>query len=173
MAKKKKPIDEDIIIISKSEQKRDSKDMQELALTIAGFNPAQRKTLPLNEEIEAALRLADKIKGKHDAYARNIRFISKQILDLDVDALKFAIEKINNRHAFEIVKNTKLEQLRDDVIAQGNELIESLLAEHAGLERQKLRQLVRQASKEMKSETPGKYYKELFQYLKQHVAIEY
>lgn len=174
MAKKKKPItDEEIIIISKSEQKRDSKELQELALTIAKFNVTQRKTLPINEEIEAALRLADKIRGKHDAYARNIRFISKQINDLDVDELKFAIEKIKNRHSFELVKNTKLEEIRDSLINQGGDLIEELLNEHSGLERQRLRQLVRQAAKEVKTEKLGKSYKELFKYLKDNISIEY
>lgn len=174
MAKKKKPLtDEEIIIISKSEQKRDSKELQELAQIIAGFNVTQRKTLPLNEEIEAGLRLADKIKGKHDAFARNIRFISKQLADIDIDALKFAIEKIKNRHAFELVKNAKLEEIRDNVIAQGNDAIEELLSENSALERQRLRQLVRQAGKEVKLEKPGKSFKELFSYLKASIKFEY
>ena len=44
MAKKKKPvIDEEIIIISKSEQERDAKEIQEMAQTIARYNQNQRK----------------------------------------------------------------------------------------------------------------------------------
>ncbi|WP_371376667.1 ribosome biogenesis factor YjgA [Thalassotalea aquiviva] len=173
MAKKKKPIiDEEIIIISKSEQKRDAKEIQEMAQTIARYNNNQRNLLPLNEEIHQALKLADKIRGKHDAYARNIRFISKQLAELDLEELKFAIHKIENRHAFELIKSEKLEALRAKLIAGDQDKLEQLLAENPKLERQRLRQLTRQAAKEMAQEKPGKSVKELFKYLKESVEIE-
>ena len=171
MAKKKKPIDEDIIIISKSEQKRDHHELQDLAEVLANFNVNQRSTLPLDEELLAALRLADKIRGKHDAYARNLRFVAKQIGTLDVEAIKFGIEKIKNRHTIAAFQSSKIEELRDNLIADASQ-IEPLLSEHEALERQKLRQLVRNASKEVKAEKPAKSYKELFKYLKECISFE-
>lgn len=173
MAKKKKPLtDEEIIIISKSEQKRESKEMQELANTLAELSVTQRISLSLDEEMMAALRLSDKIRGKHDAYARNVRFIARLVATIDIEELKFGLERIKNRHSLAILKSQQYEALRDDVIQVGNDKIEELLALHSGLERQRMRQLVRQATKEVKEEKLGKSFKELLAYLKANVEIQ-
>ena len=76
-----------------------------------------------------------------------------------------------NKHQQESVKFEKLEKMRDELIAEGNEPIEALLAEYTSMERQKLRQLVRQAKKEHKAEKVGKHYRDLFAYLKEHVVF--
>jgi ribosome-associated protein len=76
-----------------------------------------------------------------------------------------------NKHQQETAKFLHLESTRDELIAQGNDVVEALLSEHQGMERQKLRQLVRQASKEHKAEKPGKYYRDLFAYLKEHIKL--
>ncbi|MBT3933777.1 MAG: DUF615 domain-containing protein, partial [Bacteroidetes bacterium] len=47
---------------------------------------------------------------------------------------------------------------------QGDPKINALLAEYPQLERQKLRQLIRQANKEKKQEKPAKAAKELLAY---------
>lgn len=169
----KEPVDEEIIYVSRAELKRDSRDLQKLCLELADLNVKQRTQLPLNEEIDAALRLADKIKGKHDAYNRNIRFLARLVAEVDIDAIKLGLDKINNRHSQELHKFARLEALRDELIAQGNDKIEALLTEHSGFERQRMRQLVRQAAKEVSSEKPGKSFKELFKYLKENVVFDY
>ncbi|TMN32563.1 DUF615 domain-containing protein, partial [Pseudoalteromonas sp. S2755] len=63
----------------------------------------------------------------------------------------------------------KIELIRDEVIAKGDSKINELLDKYPELERQKMRQMARQASKEVKAEKPGKAYKELFQYLKEAI----
>jgi ribosome-associated protein len=88
--------------------------------------------------------------------------------EADLEPIKHALDVMANKHQQETAKFIKLEKMRDDVIDQGNDFVEALLSEHESMERQKLRQLVRQASKEKKAEKLGKYYKELFDYLKLH-----
>jgi ribosome-associated protein len=75
---------------------------------------------------------------------------------------------MENKHQQSTAKFTRLEGLRDELIEQGNEAVEKLLVEFEGLERQKLKQLVRQAAKEKKAEKLGKHYKNLFLYLKEN-----
>jgi len=60
----------------------------------------------------------------------------------------------------------KLEKVRDELIELGDPKINELLEAFPALERQKIRQLVRQANKEKKLEKPAKAAKELFAYLK-------
>ena len=169
----KETVDEEIILVSRAELKRDSRALQKLCLELADLNVRQREQLPLNEEIDAALRLSDKIKGKHDAYSRNIRFLARLVAEVDIDAIKLGLDKLNNKHSQELLKFNRLEAIRDEVIAKGNDKIEELLAEHQGFERQRMRQLVRQAAKEVSIEKPGKSFKELFKYLKDNIVFDY
>ncbi|OUS30596.1 hypothetical protein A9Q98_04850 [Thalassotalea sp. 42_200_T64] len=172
MAKKKaKEIDEDIIIVSKTEIKQDMKKMQKLGEQICKLNRNQRNKLPLNEEIEAALTIADKIRGKHDAFHRNVQFIAKQLSASNHEEIQFELDKLNNKHSQELIKVAKLEDIRDQLINQGTDKIEELLANYEGFERQRMRQLVRQAAKEVKQEKPGKNLKELFKYLKDNIPF--
>ncbi|TKB47881.1 ribosome biogenesis factor YjgA [Thalassotalea mangrovi] len=161
---------DEIIYVSKSELKRDMKELQEFSVKLTQLNTKQRSLLPLNEEVRAALVLADKIRNKHDAFNRNIQFIAKQLHGDNEEEVKAAYDKITNKHAQEHLKVARLEQLRDELIAGGNDIVETLLAEHQGFERQRLRQLTRQAGKEVKSGKPGKSFKELYKYLAEHIT---
>ena len=59
--------------------------------------------------------------------------------------------------------------LRDNLIAQGDSAIEDVLEERPILERQKLRQLVRQAAKQQADNKPPKAARELFKYLQSSI----
>ncbi|TLU66673.1 DUF615 domain-containing protein [Thalassotalea litorea] len=163
--------DEEIIYVSKSELKRDMKELQEFSIKLSKLSVKQRGMLPLNEEIMQALALADKIRNKHDAFHRNIQFISKQLHGDNEEAVRLAYDKITNKHAQEHIRVAKLEQMREALIHGGNDAVESLLAEHEGFERQRLRQLTRQAAKEMKSGKTGKSFKELYKYLSENIPL--
>ena len=162
----------DILYVSKTELKQDMKDLHKLAEEICHMGSKQRSQLNLNSEIEAALVVADKIKGKHDAFNRNAQFIAKQLATLDVEALRLQIDIMQNKHGIAEVQNRFYEDLRDEVIKADNNRIEQLISEHSGFDRQRLRQLIRQAGKELKQEKPGKNFKELFKYLKENVPFK-
>ena len=73
---------------------------------------------------------------------------------------------IRSRHVAGNARMHKLEQLREKLIADGDEAINALLGEYHELDRQKLRQLVRQAKKEREGNKPPTAFRELFQYLR-------
>ena len=153
---------------SKSEIKREMHELQDFALNLVKLSKAQRAKIPFTEGLLEALTLADKIKNKPEALRRHVRFMSKLLLETELEPIKQALDILANKHQQEDAKFHKLEQLRNQVIEQGNDKVEELLSVYPSMERQKLRQLVRQASKEVTSEKIGKYYKELFTYLKDH-----
>ncbi|MEW6981182.1 ribosome biogenesis factor YjgA [Colwelliaceae bacterium 6471] len=156
---------------SKSEIKREMYQLQEFAQKLVDMSKHQRSRLPLSDEIKDALILADKISNKHEALRRHIRYIGKILQETDLEPIKQAIDVMANKHQQEASKFIQLEQQRDDLIAGGNEAIEALLEAHSTMERQKLRQLVRQAAKEAKAEKTGKHYRDLFSYLKTHINL--
>jgi len=73
-----------------------------------------------------------------------------------------------NKHQQETAKFVRLETVRDELIEQGNEAVETLISEFPQIERQKIKQLIRLAAKEKKAEKLGKHYKNLFTYLKEN-----
>jgi ribosome-associated protein len=158
-------LDEDLK--SKSEIKREMHQLQNYAQKLVEMSKHQRSRLPLTEELKADMILADKIKNKNEALRRHIRHIAKVLSETDLAPINQAIDVMANKHQQETAKFVRLEQLRDELIDNGNKSIEDLLAEYDAFDRQKLRQLVRHASKEKKAEKVGKYYRDLFNYLKE------
>ncbi|MCF6434854.1 ribosome biogenesis factor YjgA [Pseudoalteromonas sp. MMG022] len=169
MAKQNKPTpDEEIIYVSKSELKRDAQQYQQLAQDLASMPKKQRDKLPLSDDLLEAMVVADKIRQKSEAYRRHINYITKTLrLTENVADIEAAIGLMLNKNKQADVMLNKIELVRDDLIQQGDSKINELIDEYPMLERQKMRQLVRQASKEVQAEKPAKSYKELFQYLKE------
>jgi len=170
MAKKKgKPaeIEEEIIYVSKSELKRDAQEFHQLGSEIAKMGKKQRERLPLNDDLIEAMVVADKISNKSDAYRRHLNYIAKTLRTVEnIEEIKAIIDVMLNKNNQAEVMIKKIEQLRSDLIEQGDDLINEIIEQYPALERQKMRQLVRNAAKEAKDEKPAKGYKELFQYLK-------
>ncbi len=159
-------LDEDLK--SKSEIKREMHQLQDFGQELVEMSKHQRSRLPLSEELQYAMVVADKIKNKHEALRRHIRHIAKILHETDLAPIHHALEVMANKHQQETAKHVRLEKIRDDIIENGDDVIETLLAEFESLERQKLRQLARHAKKEKKAEKSEKYKKELFAYLKMH-----
>ena len=156
---------------SKTEIKREMHQLQDFAQKLIEMSKHQRSKLPLTDELKADMILADKIRSKHEALRRHIRHVAKVLSEMDLDPINHAIDVMNNKHQQETAKFVRLETMRDNLIEQGGDKIETLLTEYTSMERQKLRQLVRQAAKEVKAEKPAKYFKELFSYLKTHASV--
>jgi len=153
---------------SKSEVKREMHQLQDFAERLIGMSKHQRSRLPLSDDLKDAMVLADKITNKHEALRRHIRHTAKILLETDLQPIHQAIEVMANKHQQETAKFVRLEALRDDLITQGNNAVEALIGEFPNIERQKLKQLIRNAAKEKKTEKLGKHYKNLFTYLKEN-----
>ncbi len=153
---------------SKSEIKREMHQLQDFAQKIVAMSKHQRSRLPLTDDLKDAMIVADKITNKHEALRRHIRHIAKILLETDLAPIHQAMDIMANKHQQETAKFTRLETLRDTLIEQGHPAIEELLEQSPKMERQKLKQLVRNAAKEKKSEKLGKHYHTLFVYLKQN-----
>ena len=150
---------------SKSEMKRESERLQQLGTELVNLKPTELAKVPLDEEMLDAIALAHRLQGKREAFRRQLQFIGRLMRNSEVDAIEQALEVIRSRHVAGNARMHKLEQLREKLIADGDEAINALLGEYHELDRQKLRQLVRQAKKEREGNKPPAAFRELFQYL--------
>lgn len=160
-------IDEEDDYISKSELKRQVNVLQLLGEELLELSPQNLAKVPLNEELYDAIMLAHKIRNKKEAYRRQLQFIGKLMRHVEPEPIVSALDLIKSRKSRGAAAAQQLETLRDDLLARADVAINELLEKHPDADRQKMRQLVRQASKEQKLEKPAKAYKELFKYLKQ------
>ncbi|QTH63419.1 DUF615 domain-containing protein [Psychrosphaera ytuae] len=152
--------------ISKTDLKKEQRELQVFATDLCKLSKSQRQKLTASEELQDAFKLADKIASKPDALRRHLQFMAKLLRDEALDTLKLEYQKLTSPGQENDALMHKLETTRTDLLENGDDAINSLLESAPTLERQKLRQLVRQAKKEVASEKPGKNYKELFQYIK-------
>jgi ribosome-associated protein len=163
--------EEEIIFVSRTELKRDAKELHQLGVDIASLSKKQRETIPMDDELFEAMELADRLKTKTEAFRRHLNYLSKLLrLATNIDDIINAYNIIQNKHAKGNVLFHKIEHLRDEIIENGDSKINELVEQHPELDRQRLRQLARQAKKEKAANKPAKAYREIFQCLKQFIT---
>lgn len=156
-------------IVSKSELKRQSEELQKMGETLVGLSAAHLETIPLDDELQDAVLTARKINKKKDGYRRQLQFIGKLMRQRDVADIQEALDRIANRHQQANAEFHALEKAREAVIREGDSAIQNLIEGHPQLDRQKLRQFHRQIKKEQEKNAPPKAFRELFQYLKEEI----
>lgn len=155
----------EIIGVSKSEIKRNAEVLKHLGdeLTELGKNALDK--IPLDGDLRAAIDLARRIKK--EGRRRQLQLIGKMLRSRDTDPIYLALDKLKNRHNQQIALFHKLEMLRDRLVEQGDQAISDVVSLYPDADRQQLRSLIRHAQKEQSMHKPPKYYRQIFQYLRQ------
>lgn len=157
---------------SKSQIKREMHELKKIGEKLVNMGSAALAKIPLDDELGAAIDLARNINKKKDGYRRQLQFIGKLMRSRDMEPIEAALKKLQMHHQESNAKFHHLEQLRDNLINGGDAEIQATLEQYPWLERQKLRQLLRQAKKEQDLEKPPAAARELFKYLKSELNKE-
>lgn len=160
---------EEIIWVSKSEIKRDAEALKQLGEKLVNLTKTNLEKIPLEENILDAIALAQRLQK--EAKRRQLQYIGKLLRQIDAEPIQEALDKIENKHNHQQALLHKLELLRDELIAKGDEALSNVLNDYPDADRQHLRNLIRAAQKEKAQNKPPKAYREIFQYLKE-LAIE-
>lgn len=156
--------EEEIIWVSKSEIKRDAEILKKLGTELVELSKNQLERIPLDEDLLAAIELAQKIK--REGRRRQLQLIGKLLRARDPEPITIALDKLKNRHNQQVVILHKLEELRDKLLER-DDALEEVVALYPHTDRQQLRTLVRNAKKEKAANKPPKSYRQMFQYLKE------
>jgi ribosome-associated protein len=100
--------------ISRSEKKRQAKQIEDIANELAILSSPQVKKLPCDDFLKQEIINTQTLKG--GARKRQIKFITKQIREIDPEPLLNFLEE---RKGSQLKKNAafhELERLRDDII---------------------------------------------------------
>lgn len=161
----KQPYDHDDEYVSKSAMKRESTAAQALGEQLLALSKSQLEKIPLEDSLLDAFELAKKIKPNTDAYRRQVQYIGRLMRNIDLEPLQTALSKVLNRKNHVGAQMQIVEKMRDKLLSEGDSAIQALLDQHPTLERQKLRQLVRQANKELAKGPESAASATLFKYL--------
>ena len=158
---------------SRSQNRRDALDVLALGETLTALSAAQLARLPIPEELLPHIRETQRMTSHG---ARKRPFLAKQMRRQDdevLDAIRDALSKDGDAGKRETAALHRAETVRDGLMGDdGDVAMTELLAAHPGADRQKLRQLVRNAHEERKRNKPPRAYRELFRELREVLAIE-
>ena len=150
---------------NKTQLKRDMKVLHDLGRALVELAPSRLEEVTLSTRMYDAVFMAKKLKKA--ALQRQLRFISGIMSEEDVETIQRQLKQIALPHQQETEAFHELEEWRDKLIAGDNNLMNELVNQFTNADRQHLRQLVRNASKEAEQNKPPKSSRLLFKYLKE------
>lgn len=150
---------------NKTKIKREMLALRKLGKILMKMPTNHLQMMPISDVVKHEIT---KAKGfKKEALRRQLIFIEKLMRDEDAEAIENALLTITQPQQEDISAFHEIEEWRDKLIAGDNELLEDLLSRFENMERQYMRQLIRNANKELTQKKPPKSSRLLFQYLKE------
>jgi ribosome-associated protein len=138
-------VEDEIQQQSKTQKKKEAEELQRLGLQLGNLSVQQLESVEIPNDLKTAL-----IEGKsitsHIAGRRHRQFIGTLMRHVDPEAISLALLQAEDLIESKPVKESQV--WIDKLLAGGQTEMEALLCEFPGLERQRLRQLVRNIKKE-------------------------
>lgn len=166
MSEEFNPEQEEFEIVSKSEIKREMHRFQKLGEKLCLLKPEQWKALPISEHLHLALEESLRIK-KNEAKRRHMQYIGKLMREQDIDAIQAQLD-LSDPSSEAYARKVNIQENWRDKLIKSDDALNQFISKHPEVDRQHLRNLVRNARKELQTEPPkpSSGYKKLFQYIK-------
>lgn len=156
---------------SKSQVKREMHALQKLGEELVGLSAAELARIDLPDELREAVALAQRL-NQRGARKRQLQYIGRLMRDVDPEPLQRDLDRLRNRDAAQTAQFHRIERWRDRLLEEGDAALEALFADHPHLDRQHVRQLLRNALHEQKTDKPPRAARELFRYLRDALEDE-
>lgn len=151
---------------SRSQRRRDALDVLELAERLVALTASQMREVPLDEAVLDAVRAAQKISA-HIAHKRQVHYLAKLLRKVDdLEPIRLAVDKPLEVRRQETATLHLIERWRERLVEGGDEVLAELIEQYPHANRQRLRQLARQALVERRENRAPSAFRNLFQELK-------
>ena len=148
----------------RTQQRIEALEIRNLAEKLVALPAAQLARLPIPEELMPHIVETQRITS-HIAHKRQLQFLAKQMRreeDEVLEAIRDAMDEGGEAARRETALLHQAEQWRDRLLADGDDALAALLEEFPTADRQKLRQLVRNATDERAKNKPPRAFRDLF-----------
>lgn len=153
---------------SKSQLKRDMTALQELGRDLTTLGKKQLEKLPLSETLRAALNEYNRLPNSHGAKRRQLQFIGKVMRDTNHEEIQIELDKMRTPDHAQVRRAQLIEQWGDRLLDGDEDDISAFVAIWTLAERQALRQLMRNYSKE-NEEAARVHRRKLLNYIKEFI----
>jgi len=157
---------------NKTQIKKEIAALFALGEEMSKLSPEQLNTLPLPEKMLHAVREVSGMPHK-GARKRLLKYIAGQLHMIDAAPIIEKMARIQNKSAHAVREHHLAEQWRDRLLAEGDEAATDLLDDYPEADSQQLRQLIRNAQKEIAAAKPPKSARVLYRYLKELLQSDY
>jgi len=159
----------DTLEVSKSQRKRDAHELLDLAKNLISMPNTRLKGLPLDDDLREEVDFGRSIRA-HGAKKRQLMTIGKMLRQRDTDELVDAVNNVDQKNRQVHARFHQIEAWRDRLIEGSDEDLSALLEQYADINVQTLRQLIRNAKKEVKLGKPLTAARKLFKLLRESDA---
>ncbi|MPW17161.1 ribosome-associated protein [Paraburkholderia sp. CNPSo 3157] len=152
---------------SKSQLKREMHALQGLGEELAALPKDALKRMPMPEALDEAIREARRITD-HEGKRRQMQYVGKVMRGLTDDetgSLREALDTYKGVNKAETARLHWIERTREQLLADDAALTEFIRV-HPDADPQQGRTLIRNARKEVQQGKPPRYFRELFQWIK-------
>ncbi len=158
-------------LISKTQLKKEALALKKFGLELAQLPVEKVNALPVDDTTKESILDYQKITT-HLAKKRQLMFVGKCLRNEDEEQIrKFLSDQVNSNLKAKVVKNDPIKDWVEK-LQQGNaEDVEELIQQYANLERQTLRQLIRNISNAKKAEKINQATEKLKLYLKEYTSL--
>lgn len=151
---------------SKTAVKKQMTALQDLGKRIVELSAGELSTIPLEGDLQEAILTARRIKSR-EGLRRQLQYIGKLMRQTDTEAIEQAFTRLEDGRKDRARHFQQLEQWRDQLLEQGLEATEAVVAKYPNADRQHLRQLILQTEREKKANKPPASARKLFRYLRE------
>ncbi|MFT5136010.1 MAG: ribosome-associated protein [Arenicella sp.] len=148
---------------NKTQIKKEIRELNDLGKELIKMPDSACKRVPLSDPMRRAI--ADGKRFSKGALQRQLRRIANLMQHEDVEAIQLEIQRQKQPSKQQTAALHQLEQWRDRLIAGDEKLLTDLIDQFNHIDRQLIRQLVRNAKLEFERQKPLKSAKALFKYL--------
>lgn len=167
--------DEDSTInsdISKSFRKRKMHDLQSFSRSLVNLPLADLNKVIMDQSLLHSIKLAKRIKNKHEAFNREIQFIAKTISVTDYAALQDAVAELNQTDALSAHKLKQLNAVFESLFDLTNQELHVFFNSHPNLDKHFIRSSLHKLKKEASDvKCKSEKSKKLFNYLRSNLQL--
>lgn len=163
--KRKENFSAEETVASKSQRRREALELKALASELIKLAPARLGRVPLEDDLREAIHEAREIRS-NVARKRQLQYVAKLLRRTDTEAIFQALEAFASDARRITGRQHRSEAWRDYLLERGDAAIGELMNLRTDVDSQVLRQLVRNARKELEREKPPASARSLFRTLR-------
>jgi len=156
----------DTLDVSKSQRKREAHELLDLAKKLISMPEARLRHMPMDNDLREEVEFARNIRA-HGARKRQLMTVGKMLRKRDSDELVDAVKNIDQKNRQLNARFHHIEAWRDRIVEGNDQDLSELLEQSPDINVQTLRQLIRNAKKEIQLGNSPTAARKLFKLLRE------